>query len=55
MSEIVGKRLVRHLERAGFVILKRPPGAGGAALGRGHDEDRNNIALVVFNHLVDRI
>ncbi len=25
MAEIVAKRLVEHLERAGFVIMKRPP------------------------------
>ena len=36
MSEIVAKRLVRHLERAGFVVMKKPPIGGGAALGRGH-------------------
>jgi hypothetical protein len=28
MSAIVAKRLVEHLERAGFVIMKRPPIAG---------------------------
>jgi len=37
MSEIVAKRLVEHLERAGFVVMKRQPVAGGAALGRGHE------------------
>ena len=35
MSEIVAKRLVEHLERAGFVVMKRPPIGDGAALGRG--------------------
>ena len=35
MAEIVAKRLVEHLERAGFVVMKRPPIGGGAALGRG--------------------
>jgi hypothetical protein len=35
MAEIVAKRLVEHLERAGFVVMKRPPGIGAAALGRG--------------------
>ena len=35
MAEIVAKRLVEHLERAGFVVMKRSPAAGGAALGRG--------------------
>jgi hypothetical protein len=38
MAEIVAKRLVEHLERAGFVVMKRPPTAGGAALGRGAGE-----------------
>ncbi len=37
MAEIVAKRLVEHLERAGFVIMKRPPIGGGAALGRGFE------------------
>jgi hypothetical protein len=34
MAEIVAKRLVEHLERTGFVVMKRPPVAGAAALGR---------------------
>ncbi len=38
MAEIVARRLVEHLERAGFVVMKRPPIGGGAALGRGHAE-----------------
>lgn len=38
MSEIVAKRLVAHLGRAGFVVMKRPAGVGAAALGRGHGE-----------------
>jgi hypothetical protein len=37
MSEIVAKRLVEHLQRAGFVVMKRPPAVGGAALGRGFE------------------
>ena len=36
MSAFVAKRLVEHLERSGFVIMKRPPIGGAAALGRGH-------------------
>jgi hypothetical protein len=36
MSAIVAKRRVEHLERSGFVVLKRPPIGGAAALGRGH-------------------
>jgi hypothetical protein len=35
MSEIVAKRLVEHLARAGFVVMRKPPEMGGAALGRG--------------------
>jgi hypothetical protein len=38
MAEIVAKRLVEHLERSGFVVMKRPPIGGGAALGRGAGE-----------------
>jgi len=34
-AAIVAKRLVQHLEQAGFVIMRRPPAAGAAALGRG--------------------
>jgi hypothetical protein len=29
MADIVAKRLVRHLERAGYVVKKRPPSGGG--------------------------
>jgi hypothetical protein len=35
MAEIVAKRLVEHLERAGFVVMRRPSIIGGAALARG--------------------
>jgi hypothetical protein len=35
MAAIAAERVVRHLERAGFVVLKRPPAVGGALLGRG--------------------
>ena len=37
MAAIVAKRLVEHLERAGFVAMKRPPIGGASALGRGHE------------------
>jgi len=37
MAEIVAKRLVEHLERAGFVVMKRPAEVGAAALGRGFE------------------
>ena len=35
MSEILAKRLVEHLERSGFVVMKRPPLGGHSVLGRG--------------------
>ena len=37
MAAIVAERLVEHLERSGFVIMKKPPIGGGAAIGRGAD------------------
>ena len=37
MAEIVAKRLVEHLERADFVVMKRPPEIGAVALGRGFE------------------
>ena len=37
MSAIVAKQLVEHLERSGFVVMKKPPIGGGAALGRGFE------------------
>ncbi|MDE3175726.1 MAG: hypothetical protein KGM15_06395 [Pseudomonadota bacterium] len=30
MAAIVARRLVEHLDRCGFVILRKPPIAGGA-------------------------
>ena len=36
MAGIVSNRLVEHLERSGFVVMKRPPAMGGGAIGRGH-------------------
>ena len=35
VSEIIARRLVEHLRRAGFAAMKRPAQIGGAALGRG--------------------
>jgi hypothetical protein len=29
MAAIVADRIVRHLERAGFVVMKKPPAPGG--------------------------
>jgi hypothetical protein len=37
MAEIVAKRLVEHLERAGFVVMQRAPAVGGSAIARGFD------------------
>ena len=42
MAEIVAKRL---LALAGFVVMKRPPIGGGAALGRGFDGRRPRVAI----------
>ena len=35
MAAIADERVVRHLERAGCVAMKRSPEVGGAALARG--------------------
>jgi hypothetical protein len=37
MAEIVARRLVEHLQRSGFVVMKKPPAVGGAALARGFE------------------
>ncbi len=37
MAAIVAKRLVERPQRAGFVVMKRPPISGGAGLGHGHE------------------
>ena len=37
MAAIVARRLVEHLERAGFVLMKRPAEIGAATLGRGFE------------------
>ena len=37
MADTVARRLVEHLARAGFVIMMKPPIAGGSALGRGFE------------------
>jgi hypothetical protein len=37
MAAIAAERIVRHLERAGFVVLKKPPLGGGDALGCGFE------------------
>jgi hypothetical protein len=35
MADIVAKRLVRYLERARYVVMKRAPLGGHSAVGRG--------------------
>jgi hypothetical protein len=35
MAQIAAERIVEHLTRARFVVMKRPPIGGGGALGRG--------------------
>ncbi len=37
MAEIVAERLMEHLERAGFAVMKRATEVGGTALGRGFE------------------
>jgi hypothetical protein len=36
MAQIVAKRLVEHLDRAGFVVMRKPPAVGASTLGRGY-------------------
>jgi hypothetical protein len=38
MARIVAKRLVEHLDCAGFVVMRKPPALGAAALGRGFEK-----------------
>ena len=45
MAAIAAERVVRHLERAGFVVMKKPPIVGGAALGRGSKASGPNLTL----------
>jgi hypothetical protein len=37
MAAIAAERVVRHLERAGFVVMKKPPLGGHAKVGRGFE------------------
>jgi hypothetical protein len=37
MAATAAERVVRHLERAGFVVMKKPPLGGHSALGRGFE------------------
>jgi len=38
MAAIVARRLIEHLDQAGFVVMKKPPAIGAAALGRGFEK-----------------
>ena len=42
MVEIVAKRLVEHLERAGYVAMKRPPQVGGR---RWEEDMKDNVTV----------
>jgi hypothetical protein len=35
MAQIAAERIIEHLERVRFVVMKKPPEIGDAALGRG--------------------
>jgi hypothetical protein len=37
MAQIAAERIVRHLERAGFVVMKKPPLGGHSVVGRGFE------------------
>jgi hypothetical protein len=37
MATIAAERVAAHLEEAGFVIMRKPPTVGAAALGRGYE------------------
>jgi hypothetical protein len=37
MATIAAERIVAPLEEAGFVIMRKPPGVGAGALGRGFE------------------
>ena len=38
MAQIAAERIVEHLERARFVVMRKPPLGGHSALGRGFGE-----------------
>ena len=38
MARMAAERLVEALERSGFVVMKKPPSEGGAALARGFEK-----------------
>ena len=37
-ARIAADRIVRHLERCGYVVMKRPPIGGSAQVGRGFNQ-----------------
>jgi len=41
MAAIAAERIAAHLEEAGFVIMRKPPGVGAAALGRGYEPPKS--------------
>jgi hypothetical protein len=47
MAEIVAKRIIEHLDRAGFVIMKRlaDVGAAALALAGNHSEDDRSLPM----------
>jgi len=50
MADIVAKRLVEHLERARYVVMKCPPLGGHSALGRGFERQvKSKISLTGFD------
>jgi hypothetical protein len=38
-ADIVAKRLVRHLDRAGYVVMKKPPLGGHSQVARGFGQE----------------
>jgi hypothetical protein len=46
MAAIAARRLVEHLERAGFVVMRKPSAVGAAALGRGYGRAMKLVALL---------
>ncbi len=37
MATLTAERIAEHLEDAGFIIMRKPPAVGAAALGRGYE------------------
>ena len=46
MAAIVAKQLVEHLERSGFLVMKKPPGIDAAPLGRGLEKSKQAHAVL---------